>query len=123
MNVKDEIKELKQRISELEEQVKKEDGFPQEGEQLFFVSTFGVVLEANFTGGASDKDLIEIGNVFKTKEQAEFAVEKLKVEAELRKFSRTFYLGRKKLVFKRGKRQIYYNCIRLLCHPSRDSLF
>lgn len=32
----------------------------------------------------------EIGNVFKTAEEAEFAVEKLKVEEELRKFSRPF---------------------------------
>lgn len=41
----------------------------------------------------SDRDSLEIGNIFQTKDEAEFAVEKLKVEAELRKFSTPFKYG------------------------------
>src|SRR5699024_7835297 len=37
-----------------------------------------------------DLNRYRIGNMFKTEKEAEFAVEKLKVEAELRKFSRPF---------------------------------
>lgn len=47
-------------------------------------------MTSTWEGFPSEKDMLKIGNIFKTKEQAEFAVEKLKVEAELRKFSRPF---------------------------------
>ena len=40
----------------------------------------------------SEEHMLEVGSIFRTKEQAKFAVEKLKVEAELRKFSRPFEL-------------------------------
>ena len=49
-----------------------------------------MVFDSEFKNKKSDKDSLEIGNIFKTKEQAEFVLEKLKVEAELRKFSRPF---------------------------------
>src|SRR5699024_6155970 len=40
-----------------------------------------------------DLNRYRIGNMFKTEKEAEFAVEKLKVEAELRKYSRPFKYG------------------------------
>src|SRR5699024_807554 len=90
MNTQDEIKALKQRISELEEQVKEEQEFPQAGDEYWFITDRGMVFDSKFENKKSDRDSLEIGNFFKTKEQAEFAVEKLKVEAELLKFSRPF---------------------------------
>jgi len=51
-------------------------------------------------GGLSfEIDRFKIGNIFKTEEQAEVAVEKLKVEAELRKFSRPFGNGKSNIEF------------------------
>lgn len=102
MNLQDEINEINERIEALNKDVKSlvdeleavmENEFPQDGDLFFFVSTFGVVLEESFRVGISGDALLEIGNMFKTKEQAEFAVEKLKVEADLRKFSRPFERG------------------------------
>lgn len=92
MNLQEELKALKERIVELEEQVEKEGGkeFPQDGDGYWYIDTTGDVYDENWECFSFEKATLEIGNVFKTKEQAEFAVEKLKVEAELRKFSRPF---------------------------------
>ena len=90
MNLQDELKALKERIAELEEQVKGEQEFPQEDDIFWFINTFGRSVWSTWGESITNRQLIEIGNMFRTKEQAEFAVEKLKVEAELRKFSRPF---------------------------------
>ncbi|AXY81144.1 hypothetical protein AVP_28 [Aerococcus phage vB_AviM_AVP] len=93
MNTQDEIKELKKRIAELEEQVEQEKEFPQDGDKYWLIEeTLGVSRYA-WAGDDFDNKLLSVGNVFRTKEQAEFAVEKLKVEAELRKYSRPFKNG------------------------------
>ena len=95
MNLQEELKALKERIAELEGQVKEEyvkgeQAFPQGGDDYWFVDAEGDVVCTIYTEYHDDKRKMEIGNIFKTKEQAEFAVEKLKVEAELRKYSRPF---------------------------------
>ena len=90
MNLQEELKALKQRIAELEEQAKQEREFPQFGDDYWYVSITGRIFTSEWDGFTSEKDMFEIGNIYKTKQQAEFAVEKLKVEAELRKFSRPF---------------------------------
>ena len=93
MNVQDEIKELKQRIAELEEQAKEEREFPQDGDAYWYINPLGFAFHDEWSGFITERHKIEIGNVFKTKEQADFAVEKLKVEAELQKFGRPFKCG------------------------------
>ena len=90
MSLQEELKALKQRIAELEEQAKEKQEFPQEDDVFCFINTFGKPVESTWGESITNRQLIEIGNMFRTKEQAEFAVEKLKVEAELRKFSRPF---------------------------------
>ena len=94
MNVQDEIKELKQRIAELEEQAKEEREFPQDGDAYWYINHLGIVLRDEWFGFVSERYMIEIGNFFKTEQDAHFAVEKLKVEAEFRKFSRPFEYGK-----------------------------
>ena len=94
MNVQDEIKALKQRIAELEQQVKQEKEFPQDGDEYWYISLFGSILSEEWIGDPSEKRVLEVGNVYKTEQQARFALEKLKVEAELRKFSRPFEYGK-----------------------------
>ena len=93
MNLYDEIKSLKERIAELEEQEKQEREFPQYGNTYSYINTYGGVESDIWEGHFAERNMVKIGNFFKTEEQAEFAAEKLRVEAELRKFSRPFKEG------------------------------
>ena len=94
MNLQEELKALKKRIAELEELAKEEKEFPQEDDVFCFINTFGKPVESTWGESITNRQLIEIGNMFRTKEQAEFAVEKLKVVAILRKYSRPFEYGK-----------------------------
>lgn len=95
MNLQEELKALKERIAELEEQAKEEREFPQDGDKCWHVDFDGSLFSTFYDNNHYiDRCHQKIGNIFKTKEQAEFAVEKLKVEEELRKFSRPFKHGR-----------------------------
>ena len=93
MNLQEELKVLKQRIAELEELAKEEQEFPQAGDMYWYIDNDGEVMEMEWQGNEYDQGRLSIGNVFKTKEEAEFAAEKLRVETELRKFSRPFKYG------------------------------
>ncbi len=90
MNVQDEIKALKQRIAELESQVDEEQTFPKYKDFYWGVNAKGKVFCDTWEGFKFEKDMLSIGNVYQTENEAVLAVEKLKVEAELRKFSRPF---------------------------------
>lgn len=90
MNVQMEINSLKQRIAELENQVEQEKEFPQYGDTYWCINAYGGVSKETWDGYDIEKDMLVIGNGFRTEQEAELAVEKLKVEAELRKFSRPF---------------------------------
>ena len=90
MNLQEELKALKERIAELEEQAKEEQEFPRDGDEYWFINSTGDVVKSNWESLSFEIDRLEFGHIFKTKKEAEFAVEKLKVEAELRKFSRPF---------------------------------
>ena len=94
MNLQEELKALKQRIAELEELAKEEQEFPEYGDDYWFLLSGGTIDDNFYTNSHVDNKRLEIGNMFRTKEQAEFSVEKLKVEAELRKFSRPFEYGK-----------------------------
>ena len=93
MNLQEELKALKERIAELEELAKEEQEFPQEGYEFWFITSSGDVARMFWHDDLGQEQSLSIGNVFKTSEEAEFSVEKLKVEAELRKFSRLFADG------------------------------
>lgn len=89
MNVQDELKALKERIVELEEQAK-DELFPQEGDDYCYTTMLGRVCHGSWDNLNSETSMLELGNIYRTEEEAEFDVEKKKVEAELRKFSRPF---------------------------------
>ena len=93
MNLQEEIKALKERIVELEVLAKEEQKFPQKYDDYWYVADDTEVLRQSWYNSEYDEGRLSIDNIFKTKDQAEFVVEKLKVEAELRKFSRPFILG------------------------------
>ena len=94
MNLQEELKALKKRIAELEGLAKEEREFPQEGHWYWHITSDAGIGINSWEGGLEfEKEQLSIGNVFRTKDQAEFAAEKLRVEAELRKFSRPFKEG------------------------------
>lgn len=90
MNVQDEIKALKQRIAEPEQQVDEEQAFPKYKDFYWGVNAKGKVFCDTWEGFKFEKDMLSIGNVYQTENEAVLALGKLKVEAELLKFSRPF---------------------------------
>lgn len=99
MNIQERIEaletEFKGKIKALKAEVQREQEFPQNGDEYWFIDEEGSVGSTLYDNHYIDDYYIDrchqtIGNFFQTKEEAEFAVEKLKVEAELRKFSSPF---------------------------------
>lgn len=60
---------------------------PEYDEWYFYVSGYGIVGSNVWINDYIDNGYYEIGNCFKTEEEAKFALEKLKVETELRRFA------------------------------------
>ena len=94
MGLLNRIEELEKELAELKSKVKEGPKFPEYGDIYWCIDAEGIVYVNNFEGIQADRNILEIGNVFKTAEEAEFAVEKLKVEAELRELSRPFENGK-----------------------------
>ena len=67
MNLQMEINSLKERIAELEKQVEQEKEFPQEDDIFWFINTFGKPVESTWGESITNRQLIEIGNMFRTK--------------------------------------------------------
>lgn len=97
MNIQERIEALEtefdEKIKALKAEVQQEQEFPKRGDKYHFIEATGRIDwfqwdESDFGLRAQD-----IGNIYKTDEEAQFAREKLKVEAELRKFSRPFMWG------------------------------
>lgn len=60
---------------------------PEDNEKYFYVSRRGVINICRWINDTTDNGCYEIGNCFKTKEEAEFALEKRRVEVELQRFA------------------------------------
>jgi hypothetical protein len=80
--------EVDQLVEELEKRLKfVEKEWPQEGDRYYFVSASGDIGALNFCGDACDQWNAQMGNLFRTKEEAEWYKEHLKVCAELRRMA------------------------------------
>lgn len=99
MGLLNRIEELEKEIAELKSKVKEGPKFPEYGDTYWCIDEEGIIYVNTFEGIQADRNILEIGNVFKTKEQAEFAVEKLKVEAELRELSDSWDLEKTQYTF------------------------
>lgn len=100
MNLQEEILKIRsEMLDEFDKRVEAlkvdEQEFPQDGDKYWYVGATGRIFNSEWDGFASTEGMLEIDNVYKTKQEAEFAAEKLRVEAELRKFSRPFKKGEK----------------------------
>ena len=60
---------------------------PEYNEFYFYISKYGAVGNSIWENDHVDNGCCGIGNCFKTEEEAEFALEKAKVETELRRFA------------------------------------
>ena len=99
MNPHDEILKIKNELlDEFDKRVEAlkvdEQEFPQDGDTYWYIGKIGTGCWGVWEDSSVDKHLKSIGNIFQTEEQAEFVGEKLKVEAELRKFSGHFEEGK-----------------------------
>ena len=89
MEILKEIEELKNKIAELEKEIKKENSGrwkPERNDKYFYISAHAEVCDDKWEEYEGDNDRYSIGNCFRTKKGAEFAVEKLKVIAELKDY-------------------------------------
>ena len=97
MNIQERIEaletEFNEKIKTLKAEAQREQEFPRDGDIYWLINTAGETNWVRWHGAEIENKRLSFGNVFKTKEEADFAVEKLKVEAELRKFSRPFKYG------------------------------
>ena len=89
MGLLNRIEELEKELLELKEQAK-EELFPQDEDKYWYVGMRGNVLSSEWEGLPSEEHMLEVGNIFKTEDEAYFKVERLKVENELRKLSQPF---------------------------------
>lgn len=60
---------------------------PEKGEKYYYSYSYGYIEEATWDNVNVDKNRYAIGNCFKIKEEAKFAIEKLKVINELKRFA------------------------------------
>lgn len=95
MTLSNRIEQLEKELEELKKLEKERlvQYRPAIGDEYWFVNTVGGTSLAEWKHDDFDKDVYEIGNTYRTKEEAEFVVEKIRTEAELRKFSKPFEWG------------------------------
>ncbi|MDY4561377.1 hypothetical protein [Peptostreptococcus porci] len=86
--VKDTIKELEEKIkSSLES---KKEWVPEIGKLYYKINAYGEVVKSTFTNFSIGRNCLDIGNAFRTKEEAQFELERRKIEAIMKKYSRSF---------------------------------
>ena len=96
------------------------------GDKYFFLTALGIIQGVIWRGDSGDYDRRSIGNMFLTKEDAEFARERPKVIAELKKYAKQFSDEE----WKDNKTQKYYIVYRysddyirsILTYTSKDSV-
>ena len=87
------IKELSEEIEQLKAEKDNEPWKPKDGDKYWLISYSGGEISSVWQGDAVDERRYLLGNAFKTEQAAQFRVEQLKVEAELRRFARPFVEG------------------------------
>lgn len=95
MTLSNRIEQLEKELEELKKLEKERlvQYRPTIGDEYWFVNTVGGTSLAEWEHDDFDKDVYDIGNTYRTQEEAEFVVEKIRTEAELRKFSNPFEWG------------------------------
>lgn len=90
----EEIKEIKKCMEELRKiEIEEDKSKPRFNEEYWFIDACGGVYNDFWNGVNGDNYRFDIGNVFRTEEEAKFEVEYRKVLAELKQFSHEFSYG------------------------------
>lgn len=87
LEMENEIKNLKEELNKQEEPKTNRRWKPEEGDKYYYVEFYGKVDVRPWSDSLFDCGAYCIGNVFKTREEAEFEIEKLKVLAELKEYA------------------------------------
>ena len=87
------IEDIEKELAELKESIKEEDENnqscwrPKCEERYYYINTYGEAVFIRWINNFTDIERLAIGNVFRTKEEADFEVERLKVIHELRQYA------------------------------------
>ena len=82
-NIEVEEKQLNELLNIKESKVWK----PNRGDEYYYIYADGDIKKLIYCGAHYDNDCLLLGNVYQTKEEAEFAVEKRKIEIELQRYA------------------------------------
>lgn len=90
--IKEQLAELQKKVEEFEEEQAQVSGRwkPKKNETYFSIDQWGCIDDISWAENRLDEEMWAVGNVFRTREEAEFTVEKLKVWAELKENARPF---------------------------------
>lgn len=86
--------EFDQRIKELEGKYKSEEEWPKVRDDYWTIDSFGEVVRFSWLDDPVDNIVLNNNAIFKTKEEAQFEAERLKVLRELEKMGRPFEPGK-----------------------------
>lgn len=108
MDMKQELASLRKRIAELEAQVAAQPAaeWPSVADSYWTIQARGAVMTYRYLADELDSVLIEIGNIFRTEEEAEREVERRKVLTQLRKLAKAAW-GEVKCNWKLGTDKWY----------------
>lgn len=91
---------------------------PNYGRKYFYINNCGRIMNSEWYDDRIDSEFYKIGNCFKTKEEAEFELERIKVKTELRRFSEEN--NEYEIDWKDKKQEkwvIFYNCKEEIINP------
>lgn len=75
MNIEQELKELRNKLDELEKHVKEKETInrymPKKGDLYYYVDSSGIIVYIPYYGLVHDKYRVSVGNCFRTEEEAE----------------------------------------------------
>lgn len=123
-----ELEELQTKIKEVQDkinEVKREKTWPNLGDYYWIITGDGRVCKSAWLNDDLDDNRMNFSNVFRTKEEAEFEVERLKVIVELKKFAMRLldwranrYDGERYYIYLSGKNEIKINLARGFVHST-----
>ena len=104
-------------IIEAENIKEQQKEWPKDGDEFYYISATGNIPgDYYYAGGNISNNILSIGNCFKTKEEAKFEVERLKVLAEMKKFAEPYdrdwdgYNDHYMICIDMNNKDIFYSC-------------
>lgn len=93
-------KDFESKIEEIKAEYENKSWTPKVDENYWYISGAGCIFTAKWNDFDDDTGKLFLGNVFKTKEEAEFERERLRVLVEMKKYSKPFEIRGNNFVIK-----------------------